>query len=166
MSNTMHIVNDVGENDIRLDISVVTSVDVDEWVEASKDIYGIECREATMNTIRNLDLNNMGFSFILVKHNDMIIARAIINYQDASDSIMGFIVDYEYRGIGIGKILMEFIIVKYSKLLPVLTFSSVNPVMWELAINLGFIKISVEIDDIARKPSKRYLYVRDGLKHE
>ena len=189
MSNTMHIVSgdeletqemideikkyhdmttelSIEENDIKLDISIVTTVDVDEWLEASKDIYGIECREATMNIIRNLDLNNMGFSFILVKHDDKIIGRAIINYQHHSDSIMGFIVDYEYRGIGVGKILMEFIIVKYSKLLLSLTFSSVNPVMWELAINLGFIKIGDEIDDIARKPSKRFLYIRDGLKHE
>ncbi len=161
MSNEMHIINDVGENDIELNISVVTTVDKEEWLEASKDIYGIECREATMNIIRKLDLNNLGFSFILVKHNDKIIARAIINYQDDADTIMGFIVDYEYRGIGIGKILMEFIIVKYSKLIPSLTFSSVNPVMWELAINLGFIKVGIEIDDIARKPSKRFLYVKE-----
>lgn len=166
MSNEMHIVSDVGENDIKLDISVVTTVDVDEWVEASKDIYGIECREATINTIRNLDLNNLGFSFILVKHNDKIIARAIINYQNEADTIMGFIVDYEYRGIGIGKILMEFIIIKYSNLIPILTFSSVNSVMWELASKLGFIKIGDEIDAIAHKPSKRFLYVKDGLKHE
>lgn len=149
----------IEENDIKLDISVVTTIDVEEWIEASKDIYGTDCREATINTIRNLDLNNLGFSFILVKHNDKIIARAIINYQNVADSILGFIVDYEYRGIGIGKILMEFIIVKYSNLINDLTFSSVNPVMWELAINSGFIKVGDEIDDIALKPSKRFLYV-------
>lgn len=161
MSNEMHIINDVDENDIKLDISVVSVVDVDEWVEASKDIYGIDHREATINAIRTLDLNNLGFSFILVKYDDRIIARAIINYQSNTDTIMGFIVDYEYRGIGIGKILIEFIIVKYSNLVKGLTFSSVNPVMWELAINSGFIKVGDEMDDIVHKPSKRFLYVED-----
>ena len=154
----------IEENDIKLDISVVTTVDIEEWVEASKDIYGIDRREATINIFRNLDLNNNGFSFILVKHNDKIIARAIIYYQNDADSILGFIVDYEYRGIGIGKILMEFIIVKYSNLIKSLTFSSVNPVMWKLAINSGFIKVGDGIDDIALKPSKRFLYVGD-IKH-
>lgn len=161
MSNEMYIINDVGENDIKLDISVVSVVDVDEWIEASKDIYGIDHREATINVIRTLDLNNLGFSFILVKHDDRIIARAIINYHSNTDTIMGFIVDYEYRGIGIGKILMEFIIVKYSNLVKGLTFSSVNPVMWELAINSGFIKVCDEMDVIVHKPSKRFLYVGD-----
>lgn len=159
MSNEMHIVNDVGENDIELDISVVTTVDKDEWIEASKDIYGIEHREATIDIFRNRDLNNLGFSFILVKHNDRIIARAIINYQDDIDIIMGFIVDYEYRGIGIGKILMEFIKTKYSNL--VLTFSSVNPVMWELGISLGFTKVSEQIDKVIFKPSKKFLYIKE-----
>lgn len=159
MSNEIHIINDVGENDIELNISVVTTVDKEDWLEASKDIYGIECREATMNIIRKLDLNNLGFSFILVKHNDKIIARAIINYQDDADTIMGFIVDYEYRGIGIGKILMEFIIVKYSNLMKGLTISSINPVMWELAANSGFIKVYDDIDEISHKHSKRFLYV-------
>lgn len=161
MSNEMYIINDVGENDIKLDISVVSVVDVDEWIEASKDIYGIDHREATINVIRTLDLNNLGFSFILVKHDDRIIARAIINHHFNTDTIMGFIVDYEYRGIGIGKILMEFIIVKYSNLVKGLTFSSVNPVMWELAINSGFIKVCDEMDVIVHKPSKRFLYVGD-----
>ncbi len=153
------LVDNIGANDIKLDISVVTTVDVEEWIEASKDIYGVECSESTIYTLRNLDLNNLGFSFILVKHNDKIIARAIINYQNDTDSILGFIVDYEYRGIGIGKILMEFIIVKYCNLVKSLTFSSINPVMWELAINSGFIKVGIEVDDIARRPSKRFLYV-------
>lgn len=161
MSNEMHIISDVGENDIELDISVVTSVDIEEWINASKDIYGVEYREVTLNTLRTLDLNNLGFSFILIKHNDKIIARAIINYQDVADSIMGFIVDYEYRGIGIGKILMEFIKTKYSNI--VLTFSSVNPVMWELGTNLGFSFISSSVDDVVNKPSKKFLLWKDAI---
>ena len=145
----------IEENDIKLDISIVTTVDVDEWLEASKDIYGIECREATMNIIRNLDLNNMGFSFILVKHDDKIIGRAII-IPDVNDShtvnLLGFIIDYEYRGIGIGTVLMEFIKIKYKHLS--LVYTTTSDIMEFLGIKTGFSILCNGVDIIINQPCK------------
>lgn len=155
MSNEMHIIDEVYENNIKLDISVVSSIDVLEWVDASKDIYGCEYREIIIELLNTLDLNNRGFDFIIVKYDNKIIGRAIVNPIENNThniNLMGFIIDYEYRGMGIGNILMEFIKIKYKHI--TLIYTTTNTVMVSLGFKTGFTILKNDIDTVINQPCK------------
>jgi GNAT superfamily N-acetyltransferase len=149
------LIDEIGVNDIQLDISVVQTIDIDEWIKSSTDIYGPLYGVEVAKGLHSLDLNNRGFDFILVKHNDKIIGRAII-IPDVSDShtvnLLGFIIDYEYRGIGIGTVLMEFIKIKYKHL--ILVFTTTSDIMEFLGIKTGFSILCNGVDTIINQPCK------------
>lgn len=161
MSNETHTTDDIiklieiDDTVINLDISVVNQIDVEEWIEASKDIYGVEHREVIIATLEKLNLNNRGFDFIIVKHNNKIIGRAIVDpieNNTHSVNLLGFNIDYEYRGVGIGTILIEYIKVKYKHI--TLIYTTFSDIMESLGIKTGFNILCNGTDHIVSKPCK------------
>lgn len=120
-------------------------IDKEEWIEASKDIYGIKYRNKLIKTLNSMDLNNFPGTFIYGYTTDLntIVCRCILSI---SNHIYGFIVDEKYRHNGYGTLMLDYIIDE-CKDANIISLDTVNLDMKALVESKGFELVRIGKDD-------------------
>lgn len=120
-------------------------IDKNEWIEASKDIYGIKYRDKLVNVLNSIDLNNLPVTFIYgYNYNQTkVVSRCLLSI---INHIYGFIVDEKYRGKGYGKEMLDFIINECNINNLNISLDTINLNMKALVESRGFELVSIGKD--------------------
>lgn len=121
-------------------------IDKEEWIEASKDIYGVKYRDKLVKTLNSIDMNDFPVTFIYGYETKTlrIVCRCILSI---TNHIYGFIVDEKYRYKGYGKKMLDYIINECNDNNLNISLDTVNLNMKALVESKGFELISIGKDD-------------------
>ena len=121
-------------------------IDKEEWIEASKDIYGVKYRDKLVKTLNSIDMNDFPVTFIYgYKTKPLrIVCRCILSI---TNHVYGFIVDENHRHKGYGKIMLDYIINECNGNNLNISLDTTNLNMKALVESKGFELISIGKDD-------------------
>ncbi len=96
------------------EVITLNKVDSKEWLKHTAESEREHSKEVLKDEMLQ-SIGEWGLDYLLYKHDDKIIGRCTIGYNEERESnyIYGLVIVKEYRGKGYGTKFMEYIINKY-----------------------------------------------------